>query len=82
MNWKEENNRLKRNFEFKNFTEAFTFMTQVAFEAEKIKHHPEWTNVYNKVEITLTTHDTNNTITEKDRILSEKIDLIFKKFES
>jgi 4a-hydroxytetrahydrobiopterin dehydratase len=82
MNWKEENNRLKRNFEFKNFTEAFTFMTQVAFEAEKINHHPEWTNVYNKVEITLTTHDANNSITEKDRILSEKIDLIFKKFES
>lgn len=80
MNWKEENNRLNGSFEFKNFIEAFTFMTQVAFEAEKMNHHPEWRNVYNKVEITLTTHDANNSITEKDRILSEKIDLIFKKF--
>ncbi len=82
MIWKEENNRLKRNFEFKNFIEAFSFMTQVAFEAEKINHHPEWRNVYNKVEITLKTHDANNTITEKDRILSERIDMIYKKFEN
>lgn len=75
--WKEENNQLHRSFEFKNFVEAFTFMTQVAFAAEKMNHHPNWTNVYNKVEIKLFTHDAKNTITEKDVKLSKEIDRIF-----
>lgn len=72
--WKEEDNKLKRNFEFKNFVDAFAFITKVALEAEKMNHHPEWKNVYNKVEITLTTHDKGNTITEKDRELANTID--------
>ena len=80
MIWKEENNRLHRNFEFKNFMEAFSFMTHVAFEAEKLNHHPEWSNIYNKVNISLTTHDAKNSITEKDRILAEKIDMVFERF--
>ncbi|MVO10461.1 4a-hydroxytetrahydrobiopterin dehydratase [Flavobacterium sp. TP390] len=71
--WKEIDNSLQRSFEFKNFIEAFAFMTKVAFLAEKMNHHPEWKNVYNKVEITLTTHDAGNMITEKDRKLAEQI---------
>lgn len=76
MNWKEENNTLKRSFEFKDFVEAWSFMTKVAMVAEKMDHHPEWNNVYNTVEITLTTHDKGNTITDKDRELAKKIDAL------
>jgi 4a-hydroxytetrahydrobiopterin dehydratase len=65
---------LYKKFEFKNFTSAFGFMTRVAIEAEKMDHHPKWTNVYNKVEIWLTTHDSGNIITEKDTKLAAKID--------
>ncbi|MBW6498197.1 MAG: 4a-hydroxytetrahydrobiopterin dehydratase [Bacteroidales bacterium] len=74
--WKEENNQLVRRFEFKDFSEAFAFMTHVAFLAEKHNHHPEWKNVYNKVEIRLSTHDAGNRITEKDRELAKAIDAI------
>lgn len=74
MNWKEVNNSLTRSFEFQNFIEAWSFMTKVAMIAEKMNHHPEWSNVYNKVNITLTTHDKGNTITEKDHKLAQKID--------
>ena len=76
--WKEENNQLKRSFQFDDFVGAFAFMTQVAFAAEKIGHHPNWANVYNKVDITLFTHDADNSITEKDRKLSKAIDKIYK----
>ena len=79
--WKEENNQLKKSFEFKDFVEAFTFMTQVAFVAEKLNHHPNWSNVYNKVDISLFTHDANNSITEKDLKLSEEISRIFQNFK-
>jgi len=72
--WTEENNQLKQIFKFKNFSEAFAFMTRVAMIAEKLNHHPDWRNVYNTVEITLSTHDKGNIITEKDRELAEKID--------
>ena len=72
--WKEENNKLYRKFQFKNFSEAFAFMTRVALEAEKADHHPEWLNVYNKVEIWLSTHDAGDTVTEKDRQLAAAID--------
>jgi len=74
--WKEANEKLTRTFSFKNFIEAFGFMSQVAILAEKANHHPEWSNVYNKVEITLTTHDAGNTITQKDRDLASAIDQI------
>lgn len=72
--WKEENNKLTQTFKFKNFVEAFGFMSKVALIAEKMNHHPEWKNVYNKVEIILTTHDEGNTITEKDRKLAKAIE--------
>jgi 4a-hydroxytetrahydrobiopterin dehydratase len=74
--WKEEDNLLKKTFEFKDFQEAFAFMTRVAFLAEALNHHPNWSNVYNKVIIELTTHDAGNKITEKDRKLAEAIDQI------
>lgn len=74
MNWKEENNRLIRSFEFKNFVDAFGFMTKVALIAEKMDHHPNWSNVYNKVVIELTTHDAGNIVTEKDKKLAAAID--------
>ncbi|MBK6641195.1 MAG: 4a-hydroxytetrahydrobiopterin dehydratase [Bacteroidia bacterium] len=72
--WEESNNQLKKTFVFKNFAEAFAFMTRVAFLAEKMEHHPNWTNVYNKVTISLSTHDAGNTVTEKDRQLAMQID--------
>lgn len=74
--WTEENNSLKRTFQFKNFVEAFGFMSKVALIAEKMDHHPNWTNVYNKVEITLNSHDAGNTVTERDRKLARAIDLL------
>ena len=77
--WQETNNQLKRSFKFKNFIDAFAFMTKVAFAAEKHGHHPNWSNVYNKVEILLFTHDAKDSITEKDVKLSKEIDNIFKK---
>ena len=77
--WKEENNTLYQKFEFADFSEAFAFMTKVAFAAEKMDHHPLWTNVYNKVEMWLNTHDAGNIVTLKDHQLAGKIDAIFMK---
>lgn len=75
--WIEENNQLKQTFKFKNFVEAFGFMSKVALISEKMNHHPEWRNVYNKVEILLSTHEKDNTITQKDRDLAKAIDELF-----
>ena len=72
--WKEDDNKLYKKFEFKNFSEAFAFMTRVAIAAEKMDHHPLWTNVYNKVEIWLNTHDAGDVVTDKDQKLSKIID--------
>lgn len=74
--WKEENNQLVRHYEFKDFSEAFAFMTRVAFIAEKQNHHPEWSNVYNKLVIRLSSHDAGNVVTERDKRLAEAIDQI------
>ena len=76
MAWEEKENSLYRSFTFKNFSEAFAFMTRVAFLAEKQDHHPTWHNTYNKVEIWLNTHDKGNTVTESDRKLAAAIDKI------
>ena len=67
LDWKiiEDGKKIKKTFKFKSFIEAFSFMTKIAIYAEKKDHHPEWSNVYNKVEICLTTHDAGG-ITEKD----------------
>lgn len=72
--WTETNNSLQRTFTFKDFSEAFAFMTRVALLAEKHDHHPEWSNVWNRVEITLRTHSAGNVVTDKDRKLAEEID--------
>ena len=72
--WTEENNQLKKTFTFKNFIDAFSFMNRVALVAEKMDHHPNWSNVYNKVEINLCTHSAGNVVTEKDRKLAAEID--------
>ncbi|HLX93007.1 MAG TPA: 4a-hydroxytetrahydrobiopterin dehydratase [Puia sp.] len=72
--WKQENNTLYRKFEFKDFSQAFGFMARVALEAEKMDHHPLWTNVYNRVEIWLSTHSAGDIVTDKDKKLAEKID--------
>lgn len=72
--WQEINNALYRKFQFADFSEAFAFIARVALAAEKMDHHPRWTNVWNTVEIWLNTHDAGNTITEKDRKLAAIID--------
>lgn len=64
---------IEKNFTFQNFNQAFSFMTRVALEAEKMDHHPEWFNVYNKVSIKLTTHDCGG-LSQKDIDLAMKID--------
>ena len=79
--WIEEKNRLQATFKFKDFAEAFAFMTEVAFHAEKQNHHPNWNNVWNTVEIQLTTHDAGNTVTDKDRKLAAAIDEIYRKYQ-
>jgi 4a-hydroxytetrahydrobiopterin dehydratase len=75
--WTEKENKLYRKFKFKDFSEAFAFMTRVALEAEKMDHHPLWTNVYNTVEIWLSTHDAGDVVTKKDKDLAKKIDTVF-----
>jgi 4a-hydroxytetrahydrobiopterin dehydratase len=79
MEWKHENNRLKKTFVFKNFTEAFGFMTQVALIAEKMDHHPTWTNTWNTVHVELSTHDAGDIVTEKDKKLADAIDKVASK---
>ncbi|MCK8493856.1 MULTISPECIES: 4a-hydroxytetrahydrobiopterin dehydratase [Spirosoma] len=72
--WEEKDNQLTREFMFTDFSEAFAFMTRVALIAEKMDHHPWWSNVYNKVTIRLSTHDAGNTVTEKDQKMAAAID--------
>jgi 4a-hydroxytetrahydrobiopterin dehydratase len=76
--WHETDNKLYRSFEFKDFSEAFSFMTRVALLAEKMDHHPTWKNTWNKVEIWLSTHSADNVVTEKDRELAAGIDRLVK----
>ena len=78
--WIEHNNCLTATFRFRNFTEAWAFMSEVAFAAERADHHPNWSNVYNTVKIDLTTHDAGNTVTEKDRRLAAIITSIVAKY--
>jgi 4a-hydroxytetrahydrobiopterin dehydratase len=72
--WEEKDNKLHKSFRFKSFSEAFAFMSRVALLAEKMDHHPYWTNVYNEVEIYLNTHSAGDIVTDKDRKLAEAID--------
>ena len=74
MSWQEKDNAIYRSFTFNDFSEAFAFMTRVALIAEKQNHHPRWTNVWNKVELWLNTHDAGDVVTDKDRTLAAAID--------
>ena len=74
--WQERNNALYRQFIFKDFSEAFAFMTRVALLSESMNHHPNWSNVWNKVEIWLNTHDAGDVVTERDHKLAKKIDAL------
>ena len=76
-NWKEESNTLIGHFQFDNFSMAFSFMTQIALLSEKMNHHPNWSNSWNKVDIRLTTHDAGNVITQKDLDLAKGITKIY-----
>tara|TARA_B110000014_G_scaffold62211_1_gene42172 strand:- start:5102 stop:5332 length:231 start_codon:yes stop_codon:yes gene_type:complete len=72
--WEEKNNKLVRNFIFKDFISAFSFLSKVALISEKLDHHPEILNVYNKVTIKLSTHDIGNKVSKKDFDLAKAID--------
>lgn len=77
--WTEKDNALQASFAFIDFAEAFAFMTEVAFHAERLNHHPNWSNVWNKVHFKLNTHDAGGIVTEKDRQLAQVIDSIASK---
>lgn len=74
MNWTTKDNKLTKEFVFNDFIEAFAFLSKVAIAAEKQNHHPEIYSVYNKVKISLQTHDAGNVVTEKDYTLAQTID--------
>ncbi len=80
--WNEEKNQLQAIFKFKDFTQAFAFMTEVAAVVEKMNHHPSWSNKWNTVEIHLTTHDAGNIVTDKDRRLADAIDAVYDKYKN
>ncbi|TAK40349.1 MAG: pterin-4-alpha-carbinolamine dehydratase [Saprospiraceae bacterium] len=80
--WTEKDNALKATFTFKDFAEAFAFMTEVAFHAEKLNHHPIWTNVWNTVHFELNTHSAGGKVTEKDRQLAKTIDQVAVKYQN
>ncbi|MCA1763562.1 MAG: 4a-hydroxytetrahydrobiopterin dehydratase [Cryomorphaceae bacterium] len=77
MNWKETDTSLEAHLEFENFVDAFGFMTKVAIRAEKMNHHPTWTNTFNMVDIKLSTHDEGDKVTEKDRKLAKVIEELY-----
>lgn len=74
--WENADNKLYRKFSFKDFSEAFAFMTRVALIAEKQNHHPSWKNTWNTVEVWLSTHDAGDVVTEKDKKLAAAIDAL------
>ncbi|MEO8588525.1 MAG: 4a-hydroxytetrahydrobiopterin dehydratase [Flavobacteriales bacterium] len=76
--WTERDSKLQRDFRFRDFSEAFAFMTRVALAAEKMDHHPEWSNVYNTVHIALNTHSAGGKVTAKDHALAAAIDALVK----
>lgn len=78
--WREMNNHLERTFEFQDFVTAFAFMTQVAFHAERLQHHPDWSNAYANVMVRLTTHDAGSIVTDKDWELARVMDEIYEQY--
>ncbi|MDX1477261.1 MAG: 4a-hydroxytetrahydrobiopterin dehydratase [Saprospiraceae bacterium] len=80
--WTESDNALRATLKFADFSQAFAFMTEVAMEAEKQDHHPEWRNVWNTVEFVLRTHSAGNTVTDKDRNLADAISRLAKRYDA
>ena len=80
MMWTEANNSLSKTFVFKDFLQAMQWMQRCAAAIEAQQHHPEWTNVYNKVSVVLRTHDAGNTVTDKDRQLAALLDRMYQEF--
>ena len=80
MTWIEQDNSLQKTYEFADFPSALSWMVQCSFVIETLQHHPEWTNVYNKVHVKLTTHDDWNTVTDKDVELSQLLDKEYASF--
>lgn len=74
--WNQKDNALVKTFVFKDFPSALAWMVKAGYAIEKMNHHPEWTNVYNKVVVKLTTHDAGNTITDKDHQLAKILDAV------
>ncbi len=74
--WTHEGNALRKRFKFRTFPEAISFITRIAFEAERLDHHPELRNVYGTVDVALTTHDAGNRVTDKDIELAQRIESI------
>ena len=72
--WIEENNKLSKTFAFKTFGDAMAWMIKASYHIEKMDHHPEWSNVYNKVHVNLSTDDAGNTVTDKDKQLAALLD--------
>jgi 4a-hydroxytetrahydrobiopterin dehydratase len=82
MEWSEKNNKLEAEFVFEDFSQAWAFMTEVALLAERKNHHPNWSNVWNKVNVSLCTHDEGDMVTEKDRKLADSISKIFERYQN
>jgi 4a-hydroxytetrahydrobiopterin dehydratase len=83
--WKFKNDRIIREFEFENFIQAFSFMTAMALEAQTLNHHPEWFNVFNRVKVELSTHDTEPAgggLSKLDIALALKMDSYFARFKN
>jgi 4a-hydroxytetrahydrobiopterin dehydratase len=76
MNWTEENNQLSKTFKFRSFADAISWMVKAAFIIEKMNHHPEWSNVYNKVHVVLRSHGAGNIVTDRDRELAKALDTL------
>ncbi|MGH1404412.1 MAG: 4a-hydroxytetrahydrobiopterin dehydratase [Alphaproteobacteria bacterium] len=79
VHFKEHDNALVGEFKFKDFAEAFAFLTRVAIISEKLNHHAQIENMYNRVTLTLTTHDAGNTVTDKDHNFAESVENILKR---
>ncbi|MBI1306006.1 MAG: pterin-4-alpha-carbinolamine dehydratase [Bacteroidetes bacterium] len=80
MDWKEENNALHKTYTFTDFAKAIRFMQTAVEGIDKMNHHPEWTNVYNRVICTLRSHDAGNIVTSRDRKLAVYLDSVFEQF--
>lgn len=81
-NWIEKENALCAVFTFKDFKQAFAFMTECAMYIEQANHHPSWSNTWNTVEVKLQTHDAGNLVTQKDLDLSKKMSEVYEKYQS